>query len=94
VPGAHRHALKGIAYPESGGSRRNEVDESLTSTHTPQHILAFRPSRAAQERLRALLDANQSRPPTPDEEAELLETLAVEQFMRSLKVKARAKARA
>ena len=72
----------------------NEVDEFLTSTPTPQQILAFRPSQAAQERLRHLLDANQSRRRSPDEEAELQETLAVEQFMRHLKVKALAKARA
>lgn len=72
----------------------NEVDEFLTSTPTPQEILAFRPSQTAQERLRKLLGANQSRRLTPDEEAELQETLAVEQFMRRLKVKALAKARA
>ena len=66
----------------------NEVDDFLTSTPTPQQILAFRPSPAAQERLRCLLEANRSRPLTADEEAELNETLAVEQFMRRLKVKA------
>jgi hypothetical protein len=72
----------------------SEVDELLTSTPTPQQILAFRPSPAAQERLRWLLDANRSRPLTADEEAELNETLAVEQFMRRLKVRALAKVHA
>ena len=69
-------------------------DELLTSTPTPQQILAFRPSHAAQERLRWLLDANRSRPLTADEEAELNQTLAVEQFMRRLKVRALAKVQA
>jgi hypothetical protein len=72
----------------------SEVDELLTSTPTPQQILAFRPSHAAQERVRFLLDANRSRPLTADEEAELNETLAVEQFMRRLKVRALAKVQA
>ncbi len=72
----------------------DEVDDFLTSTPTPEQILAFRPSDAAQERLRCLLDANGSRPLSPDEEAELNEALAVESFMRRLKVKALAKVRA
>jgi hypothetical protein len=70
----------------------NEVDDLLTSTPTPQQILTFRPSQPAQDRLRDLLDANSARALTPDEEVELNETLAVEQFMRRLKVKALAKA--
>ena len=70
----------------------NEVDECLTSTPTPNQILAFRPSQAAQDRLRQLLDANRTRPLTADEEVELRETLAVEQFMRRLKIRAMAKA--
>lgn len=72
----------------------NEVDEFLTSTPTPEQILAFRPSHAAQERLRCLLDANGSRLLTADEEAELTETLAVENFMRRMKVNALAKVQA
>lgn len=72
----------------------NEVDEFLTSTPTPKQILAFRPSQAAQARLRRLLDATRSRPLTADESAELSETLAVEQFMRRLKIRALAKVQA
>jgi hypothetical protein len=72
----------------------NEVDDFLTSTPTPDQILAFRPSPAAQERLRYLLDANRDRSLTPDEEAELNEAMAVEHFMRRLKVKALAKLQA
>jgi hypothetical protein len=71
----------------------DEVDDFLTSTPTPQQILAFRPSPAAHARLRRLLEANRSRPLTDEEEAELHETLAVEQFMRRLKIRALAKVR-
>ena len=72
----------------------NEVDELLTSTPTPEQLLAFRPSPATQERLHYLLDANRRGILTADEEAELNETLAVENFMRRLKVRALAKVRA
>lgn len=72
----------------------SDVDEFLTSTPTPEQIFAFRPSQTAQERLRCLLDANGSRLLSADEEAELNETLAVETFMRRLKVKALAKVQA
>ena len=71
-----------------------EVDELLTSTPTPRQILDFRPSQAAQARLRYLLDNNRDRSLTNDEEAELDETLAVEHFMRRLKVRALAKIQA
>jgi hypothetical protein len=71
----------------------SEVDEFLTSTPTPQQILSFRPSLNAQERLRRLLEARSTRPLDPEEEAELNETLAMEQFMRRLKVRALAKVR-
>ena len=69
----------------------NEVDEFLTSTPTPKQILDFRPSRPAQERLHYLLEASSNRTLTADEEAELNETMAIEQFMRRLKIKALAK---
>jgi len=72
----------------------NEVDDFLTSTPTPKQILAFRPSQTAQDRLHHLLETNRSRALTTDEEAELNETQAVEQFMRRLKIKALAKAQA
>jgi hypothetical protein len=72
----------------------NEIDEFLVSTPTPEQILAFRPSAEAQERLRYLLEQNQNRKLSADEEAELDETMAVENFMRRLKVRALAKAEA
>lgn len=71
-----------------------EVDELLTSTPSPTQILAFRPSQSAQERLRHLLDTNSARPLTADEQHELQDTLAVEQFMRRLKVRALTKVQA
>lgn len=69
----------------------NEVDEFLTSTPTPEQIIAFRPSQPAQERLRSLLEANQNGTLTPDESMELDATMGVENFMRRLKIKALAK---
>jgi dsDNA-specific endonuclease/ATPase MutS2 len=72
----------------------NEVDEFLTSTPTPKQILEFRPSQPAQERLHNFLEASSSRTLTAGEEAELNEIMAVEQFMRRLKIKALAKAQA
>ena len=71
----------------------NEIDDLLTSTPNPEQLLAFRPSTAAQARLRSLLAANGNRELTADEEAELRETLAAENFMRRLKVRALAKVR-
>jgi hypothetical protein len=70
----------------------NEVDACLTSTPTPNQIPAFRPSQAAQDRLRHLLAVNHSRPLIGDVEVEPRETLAVDQFMRRLKIRAIAKA--
>ena len=72
----------------------SEIDELLTSTPTPAQILAFRPSPTAQERLHSLLDANSRRSLSVDEEAELAESLAIETFMRRLKVRALAKVQA
>ncbi len=66
----------------------DEVDEFLTSTPTPEQILAFRPSAAMQDRLRHLLDGNRSATLSADERAELDEHLALENFMRRLKIKA------
>jgi len=69
----------------------DEVDEFLVSTPTPEQILEFRPSEITQKRLRVLLDANQEGNLTPVEHAELDEHMALENFMRRLKVKALAK---
>ncbi len=69
----------------------DEVDEFLTSTPTPEQILAFRPSETIQKRLQTLLDANRTDQLTTGERAELDEHMALENFMRRLKVKALAK---
>jgi hypothetical protein len=69
----------------------DEVDEFLTSTPTPEQILAFRPSEMTQKRLQTLLDANRTNQLTPIERAELDEHMVLENFMRRLKVKALAK---
>lgn len=71
----------------------DEVDEFLTSTPTPEQILAFRPSEAAQMRLRTLLEANREGTLTPDEQAELDQHLALDMFMSRLKAKALMKRR-
>ena len=69
----------------------DEVDEFLTSTPTPEQILAFRPSEEKQKRLQSLLKANREGRLTASEHAELDEHIALENFMRRLKVKALAK---
>lgn len=52
--------------------------------------VAARPSPAAQQRLRRLLDARASQVLSVEEEAELNDALAGEHFMRRLKVRASA----
>lgn len=69
----------------------DEVDEFLTSTPTPEQILAFRPSEVAQARLQYLLEANREGHLTADEQAELDQHLALDMFMSRLKVKALSK---
>jgi len=69
----------------------DEVDEFLTSTPSPQQILAFRPSEAMQTRLQHLVERARAAALTADERAELDEHLALENFMRRLKIKALAK---
>jgi hypothetical protein len=69
----------------------DEIDEFLVSTPTPQQIIAFHPSEKAQARLRQLLDMSRDGKLGVDEAHELEESMAVENFMRRLKVKALAK---
>lgn len=69
----------------------DEVDEFLTSTPTPEQILVFRPSEAAQARLQYLLEANREGRLTAEEQAELDQHLALDMFMSRLKVKVLAK---
>ena len=69
----------------------DEVLDFLTSSPTPEAIVAFKPSPAAQERLRYLLDANRSGILTPDERGELDEFELVDFFLSRLKTRARKK---
>ncbi|MCC7452271.1 MAG: hypothetical protein IT324_33025 [Anaerolineae bacterium] len=70
------------------GTAYDEVFEFLTSTPSPEQIVAFRPSEATQERLRYLLDQNRNDRLTTDERTELDEFMKIEHFMRMLKAKA------
>jgi predicted amidohydrolase len=63
-----------------------EVYYFLASAPTHEQILAFRPSEATQDRIRALLTANREGRLTMDEQAELDEFEQVEHLVRMLKL--------
>lgn len=67
---------------------QDEVMAFLLTSPTPQEIIDFRASQAAQQRLRYLLDANRNGTLTDEEEAELEVASNVNQFMMTLKAKA------
>jgi hypothetical protein len=69
-------------------SADDEVLEFLVSGPSPQAILDFRPSSAAQERLRQLIQTNREGTLTALETAELDAYQLLEHFMRRLKIKA------
>ena len=69
-------------------SIQSEVMAFLLSSPTPQQIVDFRASEAAQQRLRYLLDANRNDTLTLDEKAELDEASQVNAFMTTLKTEA------
>lgn len=69
-------------------SIQDEVVAFLLSSPTPQQIIEFRASEAAQQRLRYLLDANRNDSLTPEELAELDEASSINQFMMTLKAEA------
>jgi hypothetical protein len=73
-------------------SIQDEVMAFLLSSPTPQQIIDFRASDAAQQRLRYLLDANRNETLSPEEAAELEVASNVNQFMMTLKAKAQLKA--
>ncbi|HLY26670.1 MAG TPA: hypothetical protein VKQ72_10045 [Aggregatilineales bacterium] len=72
-------------------SAYEEVLEFLTSTPTPQQIIAFRPSEMTQARISTLLEANRNGQLTPQEHAELDEFEQIEHLMRRLKIRAHAR---
>lgn len=69
----------------------DEVMDFLLSGPTPEQVLALRPSEAAQERLRYLLDGNRTNTLNDAERAELEAYSQLEHFVRRLKVRAREK---
>ena len=69
-------------------SIQEEVLHFLVSTSTPQEIIAFHASDAAQKRLRVLLEANRVGTLSDAEKAELEEASQVNNFIILLKAKA------
>ena len=69
----------------------DEVDDFLTSAPTLRQILDYRPSEESQARVRELLQMNRDGTLSSAETAELDDYLALENFMRHLKIKALAK---
>lgn len=69
----------------------DEVMDFLLSAPAPEAVIALRPSRAAQERLRYLLDGNRNQTLNDAERAELETYLQVEHFVRRLKIRAQEK---
>jgi hypothetical protein len=67
----------------------DEVMDFLLSRPTPEEIISLRPSQAAQERLRYLLEGNAHHTLSDSERAELDSYLQVEHFVRQLKIRAR-----
>jgi hypothetical protein len=65
----------------------DEVLDFLLCAPTPEAVIELRPSEAAQERLRYLLDGNRN----DAERAELDAYLQLERFVRQLKIRAREK---
>lgn len=76
----------------SSADIQEEVMAFLLSSPTLQEIIEFRASEDAQQRLRYLLDANRNGTLSAEEAAELEVVSNVNQFMMSLKAKARLKA--
>jgi hypothetical protein len=65
-----------------------EFIDHLIEKATPQEILAFKPSEAAQAHARELLERNQEGSLTAEDQAELEQMLEFEQMMTVLKAKA------
>jgi hypothetical protein len=69
----------------------DEIMDFLSSTPTPEQIVAFQPTKTAQGRLRALLKKRHSGGLTPEEQAEFDEFTQLNHFMSLLKARARQK---
>jgi hypothetical protein len=66
----------------------NEILDFLSSTPTPEAILAFRPSHELQQRASELLDKNRSGNLSDEDRAELDEFQRMNHFMSMLKIRA------
>jgi hypothetical protein len=69
----------------------DEIYDFLSSTPTPEDIIAYRPSEAMQVRVRYLLDKNRQGTLTAEENAEIDEIARIDHFMTMLKAHAREK---
>ncbi len=72
-------------------SIQEEVLSFLLTSPTPQQVIDFRASEAAQNRLRDLLDANCAGTLNGKEQAELDEAMQMDHFVTLLKAKAHLK---
>jgi hypothetical protein len=75
-------------WSEAAGLAR-EVIAFLARDPRPEEIIAYHPSERSAERVRELLDKNREGTLTPDEDAEMDEIEALDNFMAVLKVRAR-----
>ena len=66
----------------------DELLDFLVEKATPQELLAFRPSEVAQQRAEELTEKNKAGTLTPQEQAELEQMLAFDQFVTALKARA------
>lgn len=80
-----------MSTPSPEPTPADEVMDFLLSAPSPADVIALRPSPAAQERLRYLLDGNRNATLGDAERAELDAYLQVEHFVRRLKIRAREK---
>jgi hypothetical protein len=74
--------------PSPSASIQDDVLTFLLSSPTPQQIVEFHASDAAQERLRYLLDTNREGTLSSEERAELDEASQMNHFVMLLKAKA------
>lgn len=66
-----------------------ELIDFLARGSSPEDVIAFRPSEAAQQRVRELLEANRKDALSSAEASELSHVLMLEHIMRMAKIKAR-----
>lgn len=67
----------------------DEVLDMLSSTPTPEQIIAYQPSAALRQRASELLERNREGLLTPEEQAELDEFAQINHFMSMLRARAR-----